>query len=98
MVRRIRLITGLVLLGYVTSHLLNHALGVHSLGAMEWGRTWFLAIWRSPVGTFALYGSLLGHFTLSLYGIYERRRLRMSPGEIAQLRSEERRVGKECRL
>ena len=85
MVRRIRLITGLVLLGYVTSHLLNHALGVHSLGAMEWGRTWFLAVWRTPVGTFALYGSLSAHLLLALYAVYERRSLRMPPGEVAQL-------------
>jgi len=85
LVRRIRLITGLVLLGYVTSHLLNHALGVHSLGAMEWGRTWFLAVWRTPVGTFALYGSLSAHLLLALYAVYERRSLRMPPGEVAQL-------------
>ena len=85
MIRRIRLITGLVLFVYVTTHLLNHALGVISLAAMEEGRVWFLAAWRGPIGTIALYGSLLAHLLLALYAIYERRTLRMSPGEMAQL-------------
>ena len=41
MARRLRLITGVVLLAYVASHLLNHALGLISLGAMEAGRDWW---------------------------------------------------------
>ncbi len=45
-IRWTRLVTGLVLLSYVLSHLLNHALGLWSLEAMEEGRGWFLAAWR----------------------------------------------------
>ncbi|MCC2664305.1 MAG: hypothetical protein K0S35_2227, partial [Geminicoccaceae bacterium] len=35
---RLRLATGLVLMVFTASHLLNHALGIHSLAAMELGR------------------------------------------------------------
>lgn len=85
MVRRLRLITGLVLFAYVAAHLANHALGLVSYEAMEDGRSWFLAAWRNPLGTAALYGALLIHFLLALWAVYERRRLRYPPGELAQL-------------
>jgi adenylate cyclase len=84
-VRRTRLITGLTLLTYLTTHLLNHSLGLISLDAMEAGRVWFLALWRNPVGTTALYGSLLIHFGLALWAIYQRHHLRMPLWEALQL-------------
>ncbi len=85
MTRRLRLITGLVLLAYVTSHLVNHSLGLISLDAMEAGRIWFLAAWRSPPGTVLLIGSLMAHLGLSTWSLYERRSLVMPWGEAAQL-------------
>jgi len=84
-VRRTRLVTGLVLLTYLATHLLNHSLGLISLDAMEWGRGWFLALWRNPVGTIALYGSLLIHFGLALWSLYQRRHLRLPLWEALQL-------------
>jgi len=84
-VRRTRLITGLVLLTYLATHLMNHSLGLISLDAMEWGRGWFLALWRNPVGTTALYGSLLIHFGLALWSLYQRRHLRIPLWEGLQL-------------
>jgi len=84
-VRRTRLITGLILLTYLSTHLLNHALGLISLAAMEWGRGWFLLLWRNPLGTMALYGALLIHFGLALWAIYQRHHLRMSLWEALQL-------------
>ena len=63
-VHRARLVSGLVLFGYVATHLVNHALGLISLEAMEVGRVWFLAVWRNPVGTIALYGALIVHVAL----------------------------------
>ncbi len=76
-VRRTRLITGLILLSYLTTHLLNHGLGLISLDAMEWGRRWFLFLWRNPLGTLALYGALVTHLSLAIWALYERRRLHM---------------------
>ncbi|HEX9262857.1 MAG TPA: adenylate/guanylate cyclase domain-containing protein [Candidatus Binatia bacterium] len=84
-VRRTRLVTGLVLLTYLATHLLNHALGLISLDAMEGGRVWFLALWRNPAGTAALYTSLLTHFSLALWSLYQRRHLRIPLWEALQL-------------
>lgn len=85
MTRRLRLITGLILFAYVTTHLLNHALGLISYQAMEDGRQWFLIVWRNPLGTLALYGALLTHFALAMWAIYGRRNLRFGIGEGIQL-------------
>src|SRR3989442_4553957 len=83
--RRLHAITGLLLFTYVITHLTNHALGLISLEAMEAGRWWFLALWRNPVGTLALYGALLTHFMLALVSLYRRRHLRMPAWEATQL-------------
>ena len=85
MIRRLRLITGLILFAYVTTHLLNHVLGLISYQAMEEGRQWFLFLWRNPFGTFALYGALLTHFLLAMWAIFERRNLRYGIRDGTQL-------------
>ena len=84
-VRRARLVSGLVLFAYVTTHFLNHTLGLLSLDAAEDGRVWFLAFWRSGAGTAALYGALATHLLLALWSLYRRRSLRMPVWEAAQL-------------
>jgi adenylate cyclase len=84
-VRLIRLSAGLVLLAYLTTHLANHALGLFSLAAMESGRDWFLALWRSTLGTALLYGALVTHLLLGLWSLYRRRHLRMPAWEASQL-------------
>lgn len=83
--RELRLLTGLVLLAFLLTHFANHSLGLVSVDAMEIGRRWFNVLWRNPVGTFLLYGSLLAHFMLALEALYRRRTLRMPAREIAQL-------------
>jgi hypothetical protein len=83
--RRLRLATGLVLFAYVTTHLVNHSLGLVSLAAMEAGRGWFLGIWRTLPGTVLLYGALLIHIGLAFGALYARRTLRMPRWEAAPL-------------
>jgi adenylate cyclase len=83
-VRRLRLGAAYVLLLYLTLHFANHALGLVSLNAMETGRWWFLALWRSAPGTVALYGAVAVHGILALWLLYERRTLRMPAWEAAQ--------------
>ena len=85
MIRRVRLITGLILFAFVVTHLINHALGLISLQAMEEGRTWFLLIWRNPVGMIAMMGSLFIHMLLAAWALYTRNSLRMGVGEALQL-------------
>ncbi|EIM29230.1 adenylate/guanylate cyclase domain-containing protein [Microvirga lotononidis] len=83
--REIRLVTGLVLGAFLLTHFSNHALGLVSVEAMEAGRVWFNGLWRNPVGTLLLYGSVLTHFLLALLALYRRRTLRMPVREAAQL-------------
>src|SRR5919109_4210956 len=83
--RRAGLWSGLVLFGYVASHLVNHALGLISLQAMDTGRDWFLRVWRHPVGTVALYGALGVHIVLALSSLYQRRHFRLPAGEAFHL-------------
>ncbi|UYN95181.1 MAG: adenylate/guanylate cyclase domain-containing protein [Enhydrobacter sp.] len=85
MVGRLRLWSGYVLVFYVTTHLLNHALGLISLRVLESGRVWFVFLWHNPLGQIALYGALLLHLALSLWSLFRRRTLKLSVWEWAQL-------------
>jgi adenylate cyclase len=82
---RLRLKSGLVLMTYVASHLVNHALGIHSLHAMERGLALFGGVWRSWPGSLLLYGALLVHVTLVVHKLYRRRSLKMPAWEIFQV-------------
>src|SRR5687767_2748488 len=83
--RLLRLITGLIVAGFVVGHFSNHALGVVSIEAMDRTRVMLAAWWRSPVGSVLLYGSLLTHFALALTSLYHRTTLRMPWWEGIQL-------------
>lgn len=83
--RTLRLASGLILLTYVATHLLNHAVGLVSLAAAEAGREIFVAFWRSVPATAAFYGALLLHFTLALVALYERHTLRMPALEFSRI-------------
>jgi adenylate cyclase len=85
MVGRIRLRSAYVLLLYVTLHLLNHAVGLVSLRALEQSREWFVWAWQTPVGQVALYGALTVHFSLAMWSVFRRRALRLSFWEWTQL-------------
>jgi len=84
-IRVLRLGAGLVLLTYLTTHYLNHALGIVSLAAMEAGRVWFLWFWRQPLVSLVLYTALVTHIFLGLWALYRRRTLRMPAWEATQL-------------
>ncbi len=83
--RRLRIISGLILSTYVIIHLSNHALGLVSLETMEAVRKTVTPFWRSPVGGFLIYSSLLTHFALALLSLYRRTTLRMPLWEFWQL-------------
>lgn len=84
-VARLRLASGLVLFTFVSTHLLNHALGLLSLDAMESGRWLFVATWRNPVGTALLLSALLIHLGQAYWAIYRRRQWRMPLWQWIQL-------------
>ena len=85
LIRKLRLVSGLVLLAYVTSHLVNLSLGVWSLEIMDAARPAFMMPWQNPLGLAVLYASMATHMALGLYALYARRTLRMSPAEAMQL-------------
>ena len=84
-VRQIRLWAGLVLFTYLTTHFLNHSLGLVSIDAMLAGREWFVVLWRSRLGTLALYTAFTVHILLAYWSLYRRRTLRMPAWEATQL-------------
>ncbi|RYF77420.1 MAG: adenylate/guanylate cyclase domain-containing protein [Comamonadaceae bacterium] len=75
--RDLRWASGLILLGYVCSHLLNHALGLVSLQVAEAALGVARAVWHSPVGTGLLYGAAAVHLSLALAALWRRRSLPM---------------------
>lgn len=83
--RTARLASGLVLMVFVTLHLLNHALMLVSLSAAEAARPWFLILWRNPLGTVVLYGAVFVHLALVLLALYRRRSLVMPLREALQV-------------
>jgi adenylate cyclase len=83
--RDIRLASGLVLFVYVTSHLVNHALGLISIDVAEHGLALGVRIWQSVPGTVLLYGAAATHLTLAFVAIYRRRTLRMPPADLLRI-------------
>lgn len=81
----LRLWSGIVLLVYVTTHLMNHALGIFGVDAMEAVQTWRVWAWRSWPGTVLLYGAGITHILLALKRIVSRRTWRMPVQDAAQI-------------
>ncbi len=84
-VNRTRQVTGLVLFAFVSSHFLNHSLGLISLGVQEAGKLWFIEVWRFPLMSILFYGSVLIHILIALRALYRRNTLVMPFWEAAQL-------------
>src|SRR5687768_5432503 len=85
MSRHLRLAYGLFMLAYVTTHLLNHAVGLVSASARERVLRSFAAIWSPAPMQVLLYGSFAVHYFLALRALWQRRTLRLLPAEWAQL-------------
>jgi hypothetical protein len=62
--RRLRLLSGLVMFAYIATHLVNHGLGIISLALAESGLRLETAFWRGTIPTVALYGAAATHFSL----------------------------------
>jgi adenylate cyclase len=81
----LRLWAGVVLFVFVTSHLLNHTLGIFGVGAMEAVQAWRIWAWQSNIGTGLLYGALLIHAALALKRLTTRRVSRMPLEDLVQI-------------
>jgi adenylate cyclase len=84
-VRQIRMVCGLILLAYLISHFLNHALGNISLEALAWGLHYHLLFWQFPPVAIVFYGAVLVHGGLGIWALYERRQFRWKAIEPLQL-------------
>ena len=85
MINRVRLYSGLVLFAFLATHLVNHALGIISVHAMDVGRDVFLFVWRSLPGTALLIAATGAHVVAALVSIYRRRTWRgLTRAEIVQ--------------
>jgi len=74
-VNRARLISGLTMLCFVSTHLLNHAIGIYSLEAMIWVQDWFISFWQMKSVTIAFALAASVHLGLAMWSIYRRRNL-----------------------
>lgn len=83
--RTTRLWAGLILFVFVLTHLLNHAVGIFGVDAMQAVQAWRVAIWRSLPGTIILYGAALVHVLLAVKRIVQRRTWRMPLQEAVQI-------------
>lgn len=83
--RRIRLVSGLIMFVYLTIHLLNHALGLISLTLAQSALNVEAAVWRNSVATVLLYGAAFVHFSLALWTLYSRREWHLPWIEILRL-------------
>ncbi len=85
MAKRIRLITGLILFAFLTSHLLNLSFGLISLEALDDSRLWFLFFWATKPGVALIMISVVTHLVLGLTALYNRNTLKMNRSDIVQL-------------
>ena len=83
--RQIRLVSGMVLLAYVVSHFLNHALGNISVAALASGVYLHTSFWQFLPVAIVLYTACLVHTSLGIWALYERRQFRWKAIEPIQL-------------
>jgi adenylate cyclase len=83
--RSSRLWSGVILMVFVTSHLLNHALGIFGVDVMGVAQEWRIMVWRSWPGTILLFGAVAVHVALAIRRAVSRRTWRMPLMEALQI-------------
>ena len=86
-IRRLRLLSGIVMFAYIAIQLLNHGLGIFSLAVAEIGLRFEMVFWRAPIMTVLLYGAVALHFFLALWSLYSRLPWRLPWVEVLRLTS-----------
>jgi adenylate cyclase len=70
---------------YVTTHFINHSLGLVSVQVMDHALEYIYQYWSSPLGGIILYGAFATHYSLALWALWLRRSLKMPFDEATQL-------------
>lgn len=84
-IRTTRIWSGLFMLAFVTTHLINLSLGVISIDAMKTSKPFLTGIWSNPVMGTLLLSALFVHFFLGLWAIYRRPTLQTNAQDLVQL-------------
>lgn len=87
MARKIRIVSGIILFLFLTGHLINQAMGLHSLKLMEEWHPFFMAPWSNPIGAPLLMLSLISHGLMAFHSLYRRGTLNMSTADSLQYAS-----------
>lgn len=77
--------SGLVLLAFVFTHLVNHAAGVFGVAMMETAQDWRWWIWKSRPGSVLLYAAAAIHIVMTAWRVARRHGWRMTREEAAQI-------------
>lgn len=85
MIKKVRLVTGIILFSFLSCHLINLSFGLVSLTALDDSREWFLIFWSTPPGIALLVGSMMTHLSLGMFALYQRNTLRMKLSDQVQL-------------
>ena len=80
-IRYLRIVSGSLLFFYVVTHLSNHSLGIISIDAMEYGRSFFLTFWRNYFVSIILYSALAIHLLLGIYALARRKNIKLTAKE-----------------
>jgi adenylate cyclase len=83
--RQVRLVSGVILLAYLVSHFLNHALGNISMKALATGVYLHMLFWQFLPVAILFYAACFVHTGLGLWALYERRQFRWKAIEPIQL-------------
>ena len=83
--RQLRLVSGMVLFGYLVSHFLNHALGNVSMTALARGVYIHTLFWQFLPIAVVFYTACLVHAGLGIWALYERRQFKWKAMEPIQL-------------
>jgi adenylate cyclase len=83
--RQVRLVSGMVLFGYLVSHFLNHALGNVSMEALARGVYIHTLFWQFRPIAVVFYTACLVHAGLGIWALYERRQFKWKAMEPIQL-------------
>ncbi len=70
--RSLRIATGLYLLAYITSHLINLSLGLVSIETMDAARPYLSGVWGNAITQPILTTALVVHYSIGLWSIYTR--------------------------
>ncbi|MDW3225308.1 MAG: 2Fe-2S iron-sulfur cluster-binding protein [Paracoccaceae bacterium] len=84
-IRTARIWSGLFMLAFVTTHLINLSLGVISIDSMKNSKPFLTGIWSNPVMGTLLLSALFVHFFLGLWAIYKRPTLQTNLQDLVQL-------------